>query len=89
MDHVTIKTSDNKKSQTPNQGFEIHIKENLSPNWMNWFDDYALTVTPNGESILAGAITDQSALHGLLAKIRDLNLTLISVNPIEPKETKP
>lgn len=86
MDHATIKIPNNKPSQTSNQGFEIHIKENLSPEWLDWFDDFALTFTPNGESILTGEITDQSALHGLFARIRDLNLTIISVNPVEPKE---
>lgn len=76
----------NKQSQTPKQGFEIRIKENLSPEWLDWFEDFALTFMPNGETILIGAITDQSALHGLFARIRDLNLTIISVNPVKPKE---
>ena len=86
MDHATIPPSDNKQFQTSNRGLEIHIKENLSPEWLDWFEDFTLTFTPNGETILVGSVPDQSALHGLLAKIRDLNLTLVSVNPVEPKE---
>ena len=88
MEHATINLPDNKQSQVPNQNFEIHIKENLSPEWLDWFEGFALTFMPNGETVIFGAITDQSALHGLFARIRDLNLTIISVNQVEPKETK-
>ena len=81
-----MNTPENTKSQIPSQSFEIHIKENLSQEFSGWFVDFTLTLTSNGETILIGAFSDQSALHGLFARIRDLNLTLVSVNPVVPKE---
>jgi hypothetical protein len=66
--------------------YEIRIKEMISDRWLEWFGEFTITRTPAGETLLAGPIADQSALHGLLAKIRDLHLTLLSVNRIEPGE---
>jgi hypothetical protein len=59
--------------------YEIRVKGHLGPSWSETFDGMQLTVTCDGETVLAGAVADQAALHGLLARIRDLNLTLISV----------
>jgi len=64
--------------------YEIRIKELIDDKWLFWFDEYNVTRTKNGETLLTGPIADQAALHGLLSKIRDLNLTLISVNQIVP-----
>jgi hypothetical protein len=64
--------------------YEILIKEQIDDKWLAWFDEFTVTRTENGETLLTGSIPDQAALHGLLAKIRDLNLTLVSVNQIEP-----
>jgi hypothetical protein len=69
--------------------YEILIKEQIDDKWLAWFDEFIITLTESGETLLTGSIPDQSALHGLLAKIRDLNLTLISVNRIESKEAQP
>lgn len=69
--------------------YEIRIKEPIDDKWLPWFDEFTVTRAESGETLLAGSIPDQSALHGLLAKIRDLNLTLISVNQIEPKKHNP
>jgi len=69
--------------------YEIRIKEPLADKWLAWFDEFAVTRTESGETLLTGSIPDQAALHGLLAKIRDLNLTLISVNRVEPKKDNP
>jgi hypothetical protein len=66
--------------------YQIRIKEQISDKWLDWFDEFAITRTESGETLLTGRIGDQSALHGLLAKIRDLNLTLISVSRIETEE---
>ncbi len=58
------------------------IKERLAADWSNEYEGMSVTYTSAGETQLSGFIPDQSALHGLLARIRDLNLTLISVNRI-------
>jgi hypothetical protein len=59
--------------------YEIRVKGHLGPSWSETFDGLQLTLTRDGETVLTGAVTDQAALHGLLARIRDLNVTLISV----------
>ena len=63
-------------------GYILHIKEHLASNWSDEFEGLTVTYTPTGETQLSGFIPDQSALHGLLARIRDLNLTLILVSRI-------
>ena len=59
--------------------FEIKIKGHLDQGWSEWFSGLRLTYTEVDETLLSGPLPDQSALHGLLERIRDLNLTLISV----------
>ena len=54
----------------------------LDEHWSTWFDGLALTHEDDGTTTLRGVVTDQSELHGLLAKVRDLGATLISVTPI-------
>lgn len=68
--------------------YEIRIKGHLAPRWAEWFAGLAITHTASGETILIGPIEDQAALHGVLAKIRDLNLVLIAVNRIETDITR-
>ena len=63
--------------------YEIHIKEEIRENSLAWFEEFSITQAASGETLLTGPIADQAALHGLLAKIRDLNLTLISVNRMD------
>jgi hypothetical protein len=58
----------------------IHIEENLSPQMAEWFEESEITITDQGETTITCSIVDQAALHGVLSKIRDLNLTLISIN---------
>lgn len=69
--------------------YEIRIKEEIGEKSLTWFEEFHISRTASGETVLTGALTDQSALHGLLAKIRDLNLTLVSVNQVEQKEEQP
>jgi hypothetical protein len=59
--------------------YEIRIKEPIDDKWLAWFDEFTVTRTESGETLLIGSVADQPALHGLLAKVRDLNLTLLSV----------
>ena len=72
---------------TPNtqvQNYEIRLKGHLEPRWSAWFDGLSITLEANGNTLLYGPITDQAALHGILKKVRDLGLTLLSVQSIEP-----
>jgi hypothetical protein len=59
--------------------YEIRIKGHLDPCWSDWFAGLELTHLEGDETLLAGVLPDQAALHGLLERIRDLNLKLISV----------
>ena len=60
--------------------YEIKVKGHLDQRWSDWFAGLKLTHLEGNESLLSGPLPDQAALHGLLERIRDLNLTLISVN---------
>jgi hypothetical protein len=64
--------------------YELRVKGHLAPCWSEWLDGLTIANLDNGETLLAGPVVDQAALHGLLTKVRDLNLYLISVNRIEP-----
>lgn len=64
--------------------YEIRIQSHLEDRMLEWFEGLTITSLENGESILSGPIVDQSALHGFLAKIRQLDLVLISVKKIDP-----
>jgi hypothetical protein len=64
--------------------YEIRIKGHLASFRSETFDGMQIDLSPNGETTLRGFVVDQAALHGLLARIRDLNLILISVNWIQP-----
>ena len=63
--------------------YQIKIKGHLDPRWSEWLDGLTITHEANGETTLFGPVVDQPALFGLLLKIRDLNLTLLSLNRIE------
>lgn len=63
--------------------YEIRVGGHLNKRWDDWFEGLTVTRTSNGETMLTGIIADQSALHGMLRKIRDLGIPLRSVNRIE------
>ena len=65
--------------------YEIRVKGHLDPHWSEWFEGLAITNLENGEAVLSGEIVDQAALHGVLSKVRDLNLPLIAVSGVGPE----
>ncbi len=64
--------------------YQIRIKGHLDPRWMEWFGGLAITLEDNGETLLTGPVVDQAALHGLLRKVRDLGMPLISAIRVKP-----
>ena len=66
--------------------YQIRIKGRLDERWSYWFDGLAITPEVGGDTSLTGPVVDDAALHGLLKKVRDLGLPLISVNQVEPGE---
>jgi hypothetical protein len=67
--------------------YEICVQGHLDPDWAEWFDDFMLTHRPEGFTVLVGPVSDQAALHGLLNKIRNLGLVLISVNAVNKEQS--
>ncbi len=64
--------------------YQIRIKGHLDPRWEEWFDGLTITLEEAGDTLLTGPVVDQAALHGLLRKVRDLGMPLISVTRVEP-----
>ena len=63
--------------------YQIRLRGHLGQLWSDWFDGLAITWDNNGDTLLTGRVADQSALHGLLRKIRDLGVTLVSINQVD------
>jgi hypothetical protein len=68
------------------QIYQIRVRGHLSDAWTEWFDGLSIENLPNGEALLSGPVVDKAALHGLLTKVRDLNLTLVAMTLIEPEK---
>jgi hypothetical protein len=64
--------------------YEIRLKGHLGSQWTDWFDGLTITLEEDGDTLLTGPVIDQAALHGLLKKVRDLGMPLVSVSPLEP-----
>jgi hypothetical protein len=62
------------------ENYEIRLKGHLNARWVDWFDGLTLTQESDGTTLLSGPVVDQAALHGLLARVRDLGLPLIAVH---------
>ena len=69
--------------------YEIRLKGHLDTRWAAWFDGLTLTNCSDGTTVIHGPVVDQSALHGLLQKVRDVGLPLISVTRVEPDQPDP
>ncbi len=75
-------TFDEKHNQQ--QCYEIRLQGHLDDRWAEWFDGLTIRLDENGNTLLSGPVADQAALHGLLKKVRDIGLPLVSVSPVEP-----
>ena len=65
------------------RSIEIRIKGHLGSQWTDWFEGLTITLEEDGDTLLTGPVIDQAALYGLLKKVRDLGMPLVSVNPVE------
>ena len=76
----------NKRIPKTNSGqpnvYQIRIKGHLSGQWTGWFEGLSITLEENGDTLLTGPVVDQAALFGLLKKVRDLGVSLVSINCI-------
>ncbi len=63
--------------------YEIRLKGHLNDRWADWFEGLTITLEDQGDTLLTGLVVDQAALHGLLKKVRDLGMPLVSVSPLE------
>jgi len=68
--------------------YEIILEEHIDHQWTDWFEGLTITPKDNGDTLITGQVVDQAALHGLLKKVRDLGLTLISVIRVESSRTR-
>jgi hypothetical protein len=69
--------------------YQIRLKGHLDSQWTDWFDGLTITLEEDGDTLLSGPVVDQAALHGLLKKVRDLGMPLVSVNRVQFNETHP
>jgi hypothetical protein len=75
-----------KKMSMPQEFYQITVKGHLDNRWANWFEGLTITREDNGETLLTGPVVDQAALHGLLRKVRDLGMPLLSVTRVRPSQ---
>ena len=68
--------------------YQIRIKGQLDSQWIDWFEGLTITLEDNGDTLLTGPVVDQAALHGLLKKVRDLGMPLVSVNCVDPGQAR-
>jgi hypothetical protein len=69
--------------------YEIRVKGHLDGRWSEWFEGLEITNLESGEALLSGEIVDQAALHGVLSRIRDLNVPLVEVRTVDPERQDP
>ena len=79
-------SNEQKSEHDPDQPtvYRIRIQGHLSQRWTDWFEGLNITLEEEGNTLLSGLVVDQSALHGILKKIRNLGMPLLSVNSVDP-----
>jgi len=89
--HRRYKIMSNKRNPKTNPDetmvYQIRLKGHLDSQWADWFDGLTITPEDNGNTLVSGPVADQAALFGLLKKVRDLGMPLLSVNCVEPGST--
>ena len=71
----------------PASTYEIHVAGRLGPRWAAWFDPMGITARTDGTTVLRGSVVDQAVLHGVLQRLRDLGIPLISLRQLPPDPT--
>jgi hypothetical protein len=69
--------------------YEIKVDGHLTERWAAWFDGLVITDAGDGTTVIRGTVVDQAALHGLLQRLRDIGIPLISLTPVEGTDTQP
>jgi len=80
-----VMSNEHNPKPAPNQIviYQIRLKGHLGCEWADWFEGLTITLEEDGDTLITGPVIDQAALHGLLKKVRDLGLPLVSVVPIQ------
>jgi hypothetical protein len=85
-DHIRERAMSQQRKPRPDacepQVYAIRVQGHLGHEWTDWFEGLAITLEDNGEALLTGLVVDQAALHGLLKKVRDLGMPLVSVKRV-------
>jgi hypothetical protein len=88
-DHKQVKVMSNELNQRTDSHepmvYQIRIKGHLDSQWTDWFEGMTITLEDNDDTLLSGPVIDQAALHGLLKKVRNLGMPLVSVSSVEPR----
>jgi len=74
---------ESKFDPSPRVVYQIRLKSHLGSDWTDWFEGLTIKLEDNGDTLLTGPVVDQAALHGLLKKVRDLGMPLLSVNSVQ------
>jgi hypothetical protein len=74
------------KNRRPKKDYQFVVKGCLKPHWSEWFEDMKINNTADGNAIISGPLNDQAAVHGIIAKIRDLGLQLLSFRCLDEEE---
>jgi len=91
-DHNRYKVMSNKLDPKTDPGqpvvYQIRLTGHLDSQWTGWFGGLSITLEEDGDTLLTGPLVDQAALHGLLKKVRDLGMPLVSVNQVQLNKTR-